>query len=136
MKSDVSSALREKVRKCADEVIRWRHQIHEYPELSFQEFKTSDLIEEKLRSFGITSIRRIGKSKTRVFAEGQFPGGFTICQLSPLDGPTERLVTHQQPICAPHRHASCQGTISGVWNGTGGIFSKILSWNVLEAVRL
>lgn len=69
MKSDVSSALKEKVRKCADEVIRWRHQIHEYPELSFQEFKTSELIEEKLRSFGITSIRRIGKSKTGVFAE-------------------------------------------------------------------
>ena len=37
MKSDVSSALREKVRKCVDDVIRWRHQIHEYPELSFQE---------------------------------------------------------------------------------------------------
>lgn len=61
--------LKKKVRERADEVIRWRHQIHEYPELSFQEFRTSDLIEEKLRSFGIDSVRRIGKSGTGVFAE-------------------------------------------------------------------
>lgn len=62
----------------AGRVIRWRHGIHEYPELSFQEFRTSELIEEKLRSFGVNDIRRIGRSGTGVFAElhgtGSGPG--------------------------------------------------------------
>lgn len=61
--------LSDRVRDRVAEVVRWRHRIHEYPELSFQEVRTSALIEEKLRSFGVDSIRRIGKSGTGVFAE-------------------------------------------------------------------
>ncbi|NLA91206.1 MAG: amidohydrolase, partial [Synergistaceae bacterium] len=70
--------LKKKTAEKASDVIRWRRQIHEYPELSNEEFETAKLIEEKLRSFGIDSIKRIGKSGTGVFAElrgtGEGPG--------------------------------------------------------------
>jgi len=35
-----------------------RHHLHSNPELSFQEFKTADFIEEKLREMGITNLER------------------------------------------------------------------------------
>lgn len=34
------------------EVVQWRHHLHHYPELSFQEIKTTEFIEDKIRSFG------------------------------------------------------------------------------------
>ncbi|MEZ5810421.1 MAG: M20 aminoacylase family protein [Rhizobiaceae bacterium] len=47
-----------------DEVAGWRRQIHENPELQFDLYKTSALVEEKLKSFGldevVTGIARTG----------------------------------------------------------------------------
>lgn len=40
------------------EMIEWRRHIHENPELSFEEFKTSAFVEEKLRSFGNIEIQK------------------------------------------------------------------------------
>lgn len=42
--------LARRVQEIAPEVIQWRHQIHQNPELSFHETATSALIEQKLRS--------------------------------------------------------------------------------------
>ncbi|MEM7467105.1 MAG: M20 aminoacylase family protein, partial [Pseudomonadota bacterium] len=38
----------------------WRHMIHAHPELAYQEVKTSDLVAEKLESFGIQIERGLG----------------------------------------------------------------------------
>jgi len=40
-----------------DDVIRWRRQIHEHPELGFAEERTSALVEETLRNAGIATSR-------------------------------------------------------------------------------
>ena len=61
--------LSEKIAAKAQEVIDWRKDIHRHPELSFKEFRTADLIEEKLRSFGMDVVRRVGSSGTGVLAE-------------------------------------------------------------------
>ena len=65
----MNESLATLVQRKADEVILWRRRIHENPELSFHETETSALIEEKLRSFGVDVIRRIGKSQTGICAE-------------------------------------------------------------------
>lgn len=74
----MKEVLAKKVQEIAPEVVEWRHRIHRNPELSFQEFETSALIEEKLRSFKIDRIRRIGRSGTGICAElygtGKGPG--------------------------------------------------------------
>lgn len=49
-----------------NEVISWRRYLHEYPELSFQEEKTSQFIYETLQSFGNLEISR--PTKTSVMA--------------------------------------------------------------------
>jgi len=40
----------------------WRHTIHAHPELAYEEHKTSDLVAERLESFGIKIERGLGKT--------------------------------------------------------------------------
>ena len=40
----------------------WRHEIHKYPELKFEENRTSDLISAKLSEFGIEIHRGLAKT--------------------------------------------------------------------------
>jgi len=40
-------------KKYAPEFIEVRHHLHAHPELSYQEFETSKLVQQQLRSFGI-----------------------------------------------------------------------------------
>jgi len=44
------------------EVVEWRRIIHSNPELAFEEFFTSDMVEEKLRSFGIEVTAGVAKT--------------------------------------------------------------------------
>ena len=46
----------------AQEMKGWRHLLHQNPEISYEEFWTSDFIAEKLQSFGIEIHRGIGKT--------------------------------------------------------------------------
>lgn len=41
-----------------DELIEWRRELHKNPELSFKEFETTEFIDKKLRSFGVSEIER------------------------------------------------------------------------------
>ena len=45
-----------------DEMTRWRRDIHAHPELGFEEKRTSDLVAEKLRDFGLEVHHGIGKT--------------------------------------------------------------------------
>ncbi|MBS4210940.1 M20 metallopeptidase family protein [Neobacillus rhizophilus] len=42
-----------------EEIIEWRRHFHENPELSFQEFETSNYVYEKLQSFGNIEVSRV-----------------------------------------------------------------------------
>ena len=39
---------------------QWRQKIHSYPEIAYEEFKTSEFIEQKLKSFGIKVYKNFG----------------------------------------------------------------------------
>ncbi len=65
----MKKSLKSRIREIGEDAILWRRRIHENPELSFQEVETSAFIEEKLRSFGIDKITRIGRTQTGICAE-------------------------------------------------------------------
>ncbi len=52
----------------ADDITQWRRELHQYPELSFEEHRTAAFVEKTLRSFGITQLRT-GVAKTGIVAE-------------------------------------------------------------------
>jgi len=45
--------------KNKDLMMQWRHQLHAMPEIAFQEEKTAQFVEQKLRSFGVKVYPRI-----------------------------------------------------------------------------
>ena len=55
-------AVIEAIGRLQEEMIRWRRDIHAHPELGFEENRTSDLVAEKLRGFGLEVHRGIGKT--------------------------------------------------------------------------
>ena len=52
----------ERIKAYHNSLIDWRHDIHAHPELGFEEKRTSDLVAEKLASFGCEVHRGIGKT--------------------------------------------------------------------------
>ena len=41
------------IKQFHDEMTSWRREIHQYPELGFEETRTSDFVAKKLKEFGI-----------------------------------------------------------------------------------
>ncbi len=41
---------------------KWRQTIHSFPEIAYEEYRTAEFIEKKLREFGIKVIKNIGKT--------------------------------------------------------------------------
>jgi amidohydrolase len=58
-----------------DEMAEWRQDIHANPELAFEEVRTSQLVADKLESWGIKVTRGLGKTGLVGTLEGTQPGG-------------------------------------------------------------
>ncbi|MBO1079034.1 M20 aminoacylase family protein [Roseomonas haemaphysalidis] len=58
-----------------DEMTGWRHDFHQHPELAFEEVRTSGIVAEKLRAFGVDEVIT-GVAKTGVIGviRGSAPG--------------------------------------------------------------
>ena len=57
-----------------NKVIKWRHHIHQNPELSNREYKTALLVESHLKSLGIKVERKIAKTGVVGILKGTRPG--------------------------------------------------------------
>ncbi|GAK14174.1 M20 family metallopeptidase [Geomicrobium sp. JCM 19039] len=55
------------------ELITWRRQFHQHPELGFEEFETRNYVEKQLQSFGL-SATRLAKTGLTVFIPGKSNG--------------------------------------------------------------
>jgi hippurate hydrolase len=55
----------------ADDLVAWRHDFHAHPELGFEEERTSTIVAEKLKSWGIEVHRGIGKTGVVGVLEGK-----------------------------------------------------------------
>ncbi len=55
-------AVKAEVVAFADEMRAWRRDIYAHPEIAFEEVRTSDIVAEKLESFGIDVHRGLAKT--------------------------------------------------------------------------
>ena len=60
--------------KIESQVIAWRHDIHQNPELSNQEFKTAAKIADHLKSLGIEVTTGVAKTGVVGILKGDLPG--------------------------------------------------------------
>ncbi len=75
--------IRPEVETIKDILIQWRRDFHQYPELGFEEHRTSSIIAETLISFGMSP--KTGVGKTGVTADLNFGGGPTIALRADMD---------------------------------------------------
>lgn len=68
-----------------DEVISFRRHLHQHPELSFQEFKTSEYLCSVLDKYNIAYTKRIVKTGIVAIIEGKNPNKKTILLRADLD---------------------------------------------------
>ena len=52
--------IKQKIKDIVPEMIKWRHQIHEKPEIAYHEKVTSKFISDKLKNFGVEVIENFG----------------------------------------------------------------------------
>ena len=57
-----------------DEMIEWRHHIHQNPELSFEEYQTAQYVEDHLKSFGNIEIVRPTPTSVLGTLKGKYEG--------------------------------------------------------------
>ena len=50
---------------------KWRQTIHSFPEIAYEEYKTAEFIEKKLKEFGIKVVKNIGKTGLVGILEGK-----------------------------------------------------------------
>lgn len=68
------SAVRLQIRALQPQLVQWRRQIHQYPELGFQEKLTAALVSEQLTQLGIEHQTGIAKTGIVATIAGQQPG--------------------------------------------------------------
>lgn len=90
--------MKEKIKELAKEyekeVIAIRRHIHEYPELSFNEYETATYVEKKLDEYGITNHKRVIETGVIAVIEGTLPGK-TIGLRADMDAlPIEESTNH------------------------------------------
>ena len=67
-----------------DTIINTRRDFHKHPELSFKEFRTSKIVAEKLKNFGIETKKNIGKTGVVGILKGE-KNGPTIALRADMD---------------------------------------------------
>jgi hippurate hydrolase len=78
------SRIKELASAYQNEFIEIRHQIHSNPELSYQEFQTSEFVRNKLKSFGISSTE-IAATGVVAIIEGKNPASRIIALRADMD---------------------------------------------------
>lgn len=66
--------LLEAAKQLQDELVTWRRQFHQYPELGFQEHRTSSIVAEYLKSLGLEVQTNIGQTGVVGLLRGKKPG--------------------------------------------------------------
>ena len=75
--------IKKEIKQISENIYSYRRDFHQYPELSFQEYRTAETISKHLESFGIE--HRTGVGKTGIVGEIVFGDGPTIALRADMD---------------------------------------------------
>ena len=58
----MTQSVIDRARQYQDELVAIRHDIHAHPELGLEEYRTADIVAQKLQEWGIEVHRGVGKT--------------------------------------------------------------------------
>lgn len=99
----------EAIKILANELVAFRHDLHQHPELGFQEYRTAKLVAEKLRTWGIEVHTGIGTTGVVGVLNGVDPEGRTIGLRADMDA-----LPMEEETELPYRSVN-----AGVFHGCG-----------------
>ena len=121
----VKNRLLKSTEKILPRQIKWRRHLHQYPELSFAEFKTTSFLKKQVRQLGLKIIPI--KTKTGLLAElkGKYPGK-TIALRTDIDAlpVTEQTIIPFKSKIDGHMHACGHDVHMAVVLGTAAILKE------------
>ena len=94
--------VRLEIRALQPQLVEWRRQIHQHPELGFQEKITAEFISQKLQTWGITHQTGIAETGIVAIIKGEKPGhGKVLAIRADMDAlPIQE--ENQVPYCSQH----------------------------------
>ncbi len=81
----LKNLIKQKAEAYKEEVVAIRRCIHQNPELSFNEVNTANFVEQKLKEFGITEIKRLTNTGVVALIQGKNPASKIIALRADLD---------------------------------------------------
>lgn len=91
-----------------DEMTAWRRQIHQFPELAFEETQTSDFVAGKLGEWGVEVHRGLAKTGVVGVVKGQQDGGRAIGLRADMDAlPIDELNSFDHRSKNPGKMHAC-----------------------------
>jgi amidohydrolase len=75
----ILASIDQQAAKIMTEVIAWRRQLHQHPELSMREFNTSKFVAEKLKAMGLEVHTGVAKTGVVALLKGGKPGPVVAC---------------------------------------------------------
>ena len=117
--------LKQEVKELFSQVVEWRRHFHQHAELSFEEFQTSDYIEEKLKEFVGIEIKRPTKTGVVGIIEGALPGP-TIALRCDIDA-LPMTETNDLPFVSENKgamHSCGHDGHAAILLGTAKLFSE------------
>lgn len=100
--------IRKIINENFDQFVEIRRDLHRYPELGLEEFRTADKIEEYLRNWGIDIGDRINKTSVIGMIKGNCFDGLVIGLRADIDAlPIEELTNHTYKSMNPKKMHAC-----------------------------
>ena len=85
MSSNLVNRIKSLASENFEEAVSNRRHIHQHPELSFEEYKTSDFIQKKLKSYGIPFTANVVETGVVALIKGDIPSDKTIALRADMD---------------------------------------------------
>lgn len=105
--TSIKSEILERAYELQDKLKGWRRDFHQHPELGFEEFRTSKIVAEHLKSLGIEATSNIGKTGVVGLIKGKSDGP-TIALRADMDAlPMEDRKTVEYRSQNPGKAHAC-----------------------------
>jgi amidohydrolase len=82
---NIKDTIKEQASRYASEIIAYRRHLHAHPELSFEEYETSEFVYNKLTEFGLKPVKGIGGTGIVALLKGKNPSKRILALRADMD---------------------------------------------------